>query len=129
VIGWSPPGPLRAPSQSKWRWSCEWTRARWCYCYRWCHKALPLYVLKVVSSVPCWRWFGYTFTHSSVLSLLSPSHSLMMGSPHRPQFTHLLLWLQPHFVKVSFFASGLQPHNVRVFFFVVLIILLCLWWW
>lgn len=70
-----PPNPLRAPSQSEEQWSREGERARWCSYFRWCHIALPLFVLKVVSLIPYWRWFDYTFTHS-----------LVMGSPHGPWF-------------------------------------------
>ncbi len=87
---WAPLGPLRVPNQSEQRWNREWKITKWCSYFRWCHKALPLYALKVVSLVPYWRWFGYTFTHSLVVSLLSPSHPSMMGSPHGPQLTHLL---------------------------------------
>ncbi len=68
---------------------------------------------------PLLRWFDYTFTHSLVVSLLSPNHPSMMGSPHEPQLTHLFSHMLLGFF---FFAFGLQPHNVRVFFFVVLMI-------
>jgi hypothetical protein len=74
MIGWCPLGPLKAPNQNEQQWSREWKRAKWCSCFKWCYRAFPLYALKVVNSVPCWRWFGYTLTHSSVVSLLSPSH-------------------------------------------------------
>jgi hypothetical protein len=68
----APPfGPLKTPNQNERWWSYEWKKARWCSYFRWCHIALPLYALKVVSLIPCWRWFGYTLTHSSVVSLLS----------------------------------------------------------
>jgi hypothetical protein len=103
----APPSPLRTPNQSEGQWSRKWKKVRWCAYFKWCHRAFPLYVLKVVSSVPYWRWFGYTLTHSSMVNLLSPNHLPIMGSPHGPQLTHLL----------SHILLGF-------FFFVVLIILI-----
>ncbi len=59
------PRSLESP-QPKWTaMKHEWKKVRWCFCFRWCHIALPFYALKVVSSAPCWKWFGYTLTDSS----------------------------------------------------------------
>ncbi len=70
-------------------------------------------MLKVVSSIPCCRWFGYTLTHSLVVSLLSPNHPLVMGSPHGPQLTYLL----NHILLGFFFLLLDCSHIVLGFFF------------
>jgi hypothetical protein len=52
ICDWlKPPWSLESPSQSERRWNHEWKRAKWCFCFRWCHKALTFYALEAFSQL------------------------------------------------------------------------------
>jgi len=81
-----PSGPLKAPSQSEGRWSREWKRAKWCSYLRWCHKAFPFCVLKVVSLVP---YVGKHFLIYFFQNSINMPHGNFSIVPHVTIYTHL----------------------------------------
>jgi len=67
---------------------------------------------------------GPTFIHLSAVNLLSPNHPLVMGSSHKPRFTHLpshillgfsFLLLDCSHIVLGFFFCGANNTFVNLF--------------